>query len=99
MSITLSSDFWFEDGSIVVVVDNVAFRIHQSLLSHHSNVFAGLFTVPQPPNHDNNEGNDMMDDCPMVHLSDMLAYFTDVLEFCTNLCESPFQRYEDKSEQ
>ena len=79
MSITPSTDFWFEDGSIVVVVENVAFRVHQSLLSRHSDVFAGLFTVPQPPNLDNNVGNDVMDDCPVVHLSDALADFEDVL--------------------
>ena len=79
MSITPSSDFWFEDGSIVIVIENVAFRIHQSLLSRHSDVFAGLFTVPQPANHENDEGDDMMDDCPVVHLSDTLADFTDVL--------------------
>ena len=32
--------FWFDDGSIVVRVQDYLFKVHRSLLSRHSNFFA-----------------------------------------------------------
>lgn len=68
-------NFWFEDGSIILIVENTAFRIHQSILSRHSDVFADLFTVPQP-RHD----TESIDNCPVVRLDDSLADFIDVMK-------------------
>lgn len=70
-----SVDFWFTDGSVVLVVQNTAFRIHHSILSKHSDVFANLFTIPNPSNKD-----EMFEDCPLVHLSDDLSEFTDTMK-------------------
>ncbi|RDB24320.1 hypothetical protein Hypma_008443, partial [Hypsizygus marmoreus] len=69
-----SPDFWFKDGSIVIVVEDTAFRIHQSILSRHSDVFADLFTVPQP-----RTDVQSIEGCPVVHLTDSVADFSDVV--------------------
>jgi hypothetical protein len=68
------SEFWFIDGSVIVIVENKAFRIHKSILSKHSDVFSDLFMVPQPQ-----DGVETMEGCPVVHLPDSLSDFTDVM--------------------
>jgi hypothetical protein len=75
-AIARHEDFWFTDGSVVLLVENTAFRIHQSILSRHSDVFADMFTVPQPM-HDE---TDQMDGCPIVYLADSLSDFIDVMK-------------------
>jgi hypothetical protein len=35
--------FWFDDGSVVVQVQDHLYKIHKSLLSRHSNFFAHHF--------------------------------------------------------
>ncbi|GBE89310.1 hypothetical protein SCP_1503180 [Sparassis crispa] len=57
-------EFWFTDGNIVLITRNVAFRVHQGVLSRHSDVFRDLFTVPQPA------VQERMFDSPVVRLSD-----------------------------
>ncbi|KAF8236753.1 hypothetical protein L208DRAFT_1421801 [Tricholoma matsutake] len=37
--------FWFEDGSVVVRVQDHLFKVHQSLLARHSNFFAHFHAV------------------------------------------------------
>lgn len=41
-------EFWFEDGSIVLVAHNIGFRVYKRLLSEHSPFFRDLFQMPQP---------------------------------------------------
>ncbi|KAG6914731.1 hypothetical protein DXG01_015698 [Tephrocybe rancida] len=69
-----STEFWFSDGSIILIVQNVAFRVHKSILSKHSEVFSDLFKVPQPRN-----DAETMDGVAVVNLSDDLKDFKDVL--------------------
>ncbi|OBZ69624.1 Molybdenum cofactor sulfurase [Grifola frondosa] len=57
-------EFWYEDGSIVLIAGNVAFRVYQGLLSEQSSVFTDLFAIPQPA------GAESIDGCPVVRLSD-----------------------------
>ncbi|KZT07954.1 uncharacterized protein LAESUDRAFT_698022 [Laetiporus sulphureus 93-53] len=57
-------EFWFIDGSIVLVASGVAFRVYKGLLAHHSDVFRDMFTVPLP------EDEESIDGCPVVHLCD-----------------------------
>lgn len=68
-------DFWLYDGSIVLSVESCLFRVHQTILANHSEVFADLFTVPQPEE----EGEEMIDGCRIVHLSDNENDFVDLL--------------------
>ena len=73
--IARNADFWFPDGSIILIDEKSGFRIHQSILSRHSDVFADLFTVPQPQS-----GTEKMDGCPVVHLTDSATDFIDVMK-------------------
>ncbi|KAI0800651.1 hypothetical protein C8Q74DRAFT_432137 [Fomes fomentarius] len=68
------TQFWFEDGSIVVVAQQTAFRVHQGVLSRHSDTFNGLFTIPQP-----SEGTEKIDCCPVVRVSDSAHDFKHLL--------------------
>jgi hypothetical protein len=62
----IRSDFWFHDGNIVVIAGQAAFKVHRGQLERHSEVFAGLFGVPQPPLGD----QDLVDGCPCVVFHD-----------------------------
>jgi hypothetical protein len=65
--------FWLYDGSIILCVQNTLFRVHQTILANHSEVFADLFTVPQP------DGESMIEGCHVVHLHDDEKDFVDLL--------------------
>lgn len=69
-----NEEFWFSDGSIILVIEDVAFCVHKSILGKHSKVFADLFTIPQPLN-----GVEKIGNIPAVRLDDGLDDFTDVL--------------------
>ncbi|KAH9835450.1 uncharacterized protein C8Q71DRAFT_710329 [Rhodofomes roseus] len=55
---------WLDDGNIVIVAQNVAFRVHRSVLSLHSEVFRDMFTIPPP------DDEETIDGCPAVRVSD-----------------------------
>lgn len=61
---TRHSSLWFDDGSVILVCQNVGFRVHRSTLSSHSSVFADMFRVPQPIEDTSIEG------CPVVRIPD-----------------------------
>lgn len=67
-------DFYFTDGSVILIVERITFRLHQTVLSRHSDVFAGMWDVPQPSRVDNIDG------CPTVELSDRACDFADTLK-------------------
>ena len=70
------TEFWLHDGSIVLQVQGTLFKIHQTILANHSEVFSDLFSIPQP---DGDEG-ERMDGCHVVHLHDAAEDFTDLLK-------------------
>ena len=41
------SDFWFEDGNIILISQGVAFRVYRGLLAEHSGVFKSMLHVAQ----------------------------------------------------
>lgn len=41
-------EFWFFDGSIVLVAECTMFRVHKAFLARHSVFFRDMFTLPQP---------------------------------------------------
>ena len=60
-------EVWLSDGSIVVVTaDNVAFRVHKSILSRRSEVYNDLFSLPNA----DAAMAETMDGCPVVRVSD-----------------------------
>lgn len=66
---------WFDDGNIILLAENVAFKVYRGLLSHHSIVFADLFAPPLPET-----GTEMMEDCPVVTLHDSVHDLANFLE-------------------
>lgn len=62
-------DFWVEDGNIVIVAQDTAFRAHRGVLARRSKVFSGLFAVPQP------ENVEKLDGCPVGRVQDSLHDF------------------------
>jgi hypothetical protein len=71
-----STDCWFDDGNVVLQVESTLFRVHRSILSMHSEVFQGMFSVPQPAAVD----GDLVDNCPVVQLPDRAVDWTHVLK-------------------
>ncbi|KAI0691717.1 hypothetical protein C8Q76DRAFT_634747 [Earliella scabrosa] len=57
-------EFWFDDGNIVLVARDTAFRIYRGLLAAQSPVFADMFFSSTPIMTELYEG------CPVVHLTD-----------------------------
>lgn len=57
------SSYWFEDGDIILEVENHRFKIHKERLKC-SDIFAGMLDIPQPQDFENIDG------CPLVSLSD-----------------------------
>ena len=64
---------YFEDGDIILFAKSTdrlkkstswLLRVHKAFLSHHSPVFADMFSIPQPAAQDTVEG------CPLVALQD-----------------------------
>jgi len=60
------SQYWFEDGNVVLLTENTLFRVHRSILSRHSEIFKDTFAMPQAPS----EENECIEGCPVVPLSD-----------------------------
>ena len=58
------SELSFDDGNIVIVAEEVAFRVHKSLLSRNSIVFRDLFLAQQTLL------ADPIDHCPSMRVSD-----------------------------
>ena len=68
-------DFWLYDGSIVLSVESCLFRVHQTILANHSEIFSDLFTLPQPAE----DAEEMIEGCRIVHLPDSESDFVDLL--------------------
>ena len=72
LDIIRSNEVWFEDGTLIVVSDNVYFRVYKGILAFHSPVFEDMVKFPQPRNVNEFE------DCPVVRMYDDP---TDVVHF------------------
>ncbi|KAI0637381.1 hypothetical protein C8Q77DRAFT_1050998 [Trametes polyzona] len=57
-------DLWFDDGNIVLLCRDIAFRVYRGLLTRHSVIFRDLFSMAQPST------SETMESCPVVHISD-----------------------------
>ena len=70
---------WMEDGNLILIADKrTAFRVHRSVITQKSNVFADMFSFPQPPDaHEQHPSG-----CVVLHLPDSpedLFYFLDAI--------------------
>ncbi|KAF9011980.1 hypothetical protein BDQ17DRAFT_1298357 [Cyathus striatus] len=64
------SSLWFDDGNIVLQAGDTQFRVYRGMLTRHSTVFADMFSIPQPSHTHTSDDSDVVDGCPVVHLSD-----------------------------
>ncbi|KLO17471.1 hypothetical protein SCHPADRAFT_925803 [Schizopora paradoxa] len=55
------SDPWFSDGNIVLRTQGLAFKVHRGQLERHSDVFRGIFSIPQPADIPLSEGIPILD--------------------------------------
>ncbi|TFK82908.1 hypothetical protein K466DRAFT_603291 [Polyporus arcularius HHB13444] len=55
---------WLSDGNIIIIAQNIAFRIHKSILAQHSEVFRDIFSLPC------SSVPEAVDGCEAVHVSD-----------------------------
>jgi len=90
------SEYWLDDGNIVLQAENVQFRVHRSVLARQSGVFKDMFGMPQPLQSE----EPTVDGCPVVCLSDaaddveaVLAIFYDNVKYVQVYVHSPFPRF------
>ncbi|TDL16682.1 hypothetical protein BD410DRAFT_901871 [Rickenella mellea] len=67
---------WFDDGNIVLTTNVSQFRVHRSLLSMNSPVFADMFSMPQT-----DRLEDTVEGLPVVEISDDDTDLTHLLYF------------------
>ncbi|KAF7299324.1 BTB domain-containing protein [Mycena indigotica] len=60
--IVRSTEYWFDDGNVILQVQSTQFRLTRSFLAMHSPVFRDMFSLPLPPDEPLVEG------CPVVDL-------------------------------
>jgi len=63
-----SRDVWYKDGSVVLVTEKVAFRVHTSILALNCDVFKDMVDISQASG-DVGE-SDTYEGCPVVRLQD-----------------------------
>lgn len=59
------SEPWFDDGNIILEAGAKQFRVHRRVLAASSKIFADMFSAPQPA-----QGDEVVDGCPVVKMSD-----------------------------
>ncbi|KAI0642606.1 hypothetical protein C8Q79DRAFT_982921 [Trametes meyenii] len=64
-SVIWDAEFWFSDGSIVLIAGKVAFKVYKELLASQSNVVADMLGVAT-----DSQAVDILDGSPVVCLSD-----------------------------
>ncbi|KAI0788373.1 hypothetical protein C8Q74DRAFT_1195685 [Fomes fomentarius] len=77
-SIIRDSEIWFDDGNIIVIAQQTAFRFHRGVLSRHSVVFRELFGIPYSSTSEPGIP-DSMEGCPAVHVTDTSCDFRRLL--------------------
>jgi len=62
------SKYWFNDGNVILQVENMQFRVHRGMLAHHSAVFKDTFGISQPEY----MNKPLVEGCQVVPLDDSL---------------------------
>ncbi|KAA1468953.1 hypothetical protein DENSPDRAFT_870024 [Dentipellis sp. KUC8613] len=77
-------DFWLADGNVVLICESVGYRVHQSILSRHSNVFKDMFAVGTA------EGEETFEGCVTLRLHDSPEDFSFLLKALYDLRYPPY---------
>jgi hypothetical protein len=80
-------DLWFEDGTVVLQVENTLFKVYRGTLRQQSPFFDDLFTLPQQEN----EESEKYEGCPLVVMpgdcaSDVKVFLKAVFDFQCVIC-------------
>ncbi len=67
-------EFWIEDGNLILVARDVAFRVYRGLLAEQSTVLGDLATASSEDVYET-----LFDGCPIVRLSDSPQDLTHLL--------------------
>ena len=79
------AEFWFEDGTVILIASNVEFRVYRGLLSKHSPVFRGLLALPRSsisratPSPSSSTRANASPVCPIVHVTDSATELRHIL--------------------
>lgn len=79
IGIAKESKLWFDDGNIVVVAENMPFKVHKGVLAGKSEVFNDMFSLPQPSVQDGSNVNEHFEGTPVVRLTDKWQHVQRVL--------------------
>ncbi|PIL26500.1 hypothetical protein GSI_12258 [Ganoderma sinense ZZ0214-1] len=79
---TRHADFWLDDGNLILIAGDTAFRLYQGLLTKSSAVFADMFATGSA------DATETFDGCPVVRLPDHPADLGDFLQ-CLMPCSEP----------
>ncbi|KAL6309352.1 hypothetical protein BKA93DRAFT_723844 [Sparassis latifolia] len=71
---------WYSDGSVILVVEKTAFRVHASILAAQCEVFKGMLGIPQPAPDAETGGAEMYEGCPVVRMQDSAVDLTHFLK-------------------
>lgn len=70
---------WMDDGNVVLVVEDIGFRVHRGVLAGHSEVFRDMFSLPQP----SEAYQERLDGCTVVRIphenADAVAFVLNVI--------------------
>lgn len=65
--LTRCAELWFDDGSIIIKVEETLFKVYRGTLMQQSELFRDLLTLPQP------NDAETIDGCHVVWLEGMIA--------------------------
>ncbi|KAH7929015.1 hypothetical protein BV22DRAFT_1003622 [Leucogyrophana mollusca] len=66
------SEPWADDGNLILIAEGEEFRVHRSILCSYSQIFKDMFH--------SSSAEELVDDCPIVHLSDTVDDVRHVLK-------------------
>ena len=72
---TRHTDFWLDDGNLILLAGDTAFRVYRDLLTKNSAVFADMFATGSA------DATETFDDCPVVCLPDHPTDLGDFLQY------------------
>lgn len=77
------AEFWFDDGTVVLVARDIGFRIYKGILTKNSPVFHDMFSFPQPQASTSPPSlSAAADPCPIVYLPDSPEDLRHILRVC-----------------
>jgi len=65
-----SPDFWFNDGNLILEVENTRYRVHRNVLSRHSSVFFDMLKLPKAETKKEEAEEEEDGNAQVVHLHD-----------------------------